>query len=82
MTSAREQLQKLAAERILVFDGGYGTAIQNYRLGEEDYRGTLDLTDDQKGNNDLLSLTRTDIIEAIQFHRDQSGRLWLRASGP
>ena len=65
MTSAREQLQKLAAERILVFDGGYGTAIQNYRLGERDYRGTLDLTDDQKGNNDLLSLTRPDIIEAI-----------------
>ena len=65
MTGAREQLQKLAAERILVFDGGYGTAIQNYRLGEEDYRGSLDLTDDQKGNNDLLSLTRPDIIEAI-----------------
>jgi 5-methyltetrahydrofolate--homocysteine methyltransferase len=65
MTNAREQLQKLAAERILVFDGGYGTAIQNYRLGEEDYRGNLDLTDDQKGNNDLLSLTRPDIIEAI-----------------
>ena len=65
MTSPREQLQKLAAERILVFDGGYGTAIQNYRLGEDDYRGSLDLTDDQKGNNDLLSLTRPDIIEAI-----------------
>jgi len=65
MTSPREQLTKLAAERILVFDGGYGTAIQNYRLGEDDYRGSLDLTDDQKGNNDLLSLTRPDIIEAI-----------------
>ncbi len=65
MISPREQLQKLAAERILVFDGGYGTAIQNYRLGEDDYRGSLDLTDDQKGNNDLLSLTRPDIIEAI-----------------
>lgn len=65
MTSPRERLTKLAAERILVFDGGYGTAIQNYRLGEEDYRGSLDLTDDQKGNNDLLSLTRPDIIEAI-----------------
>ncbi|WP_417622782.1 homocysteine S-methyltransferase family protein [Parasphingorhabdus sp.] len=65
MTNAREQLQKLAAERILVFDGGYGTAIQNYGLGERDYRGNLELTDDQKGNNDLLSLTRPDIIEAI-----------------
>ena len=73
MTSAREQLQKLAAERILVFDGGYGTAIQNYRLGERDYRGTLDLTDDQKGNNDLLSLTRPDIIEAIHTSYLEAG---------
>jgi 5-methyltetrahydrofolate--homocysteine methyltransferase len=73
MTNAREQLQKLAAERILVFDGGYGTAIQNYRLGEEDYRGNLDLTDDQKGNNDLLSLTRPDIIEAIHTSYLEAG---------
>lgn len=73
MTSAREQLQKLAAERILIFDGGYGTAIQNYRLGEEDYRGSLDLTDDQKGNNDLLSLTRPDIIEAIHTSYLEAG---------
>jgi len=73
MTSAREQLQKLAAERILVFDGGYGTAIQNYRLGERDYRGSLELTDDQKGNNDLLSLTRPDIIEAIHTSYLEAG---------
>lgn len=73
MTNARERLQKLAAERILVFDGGYGTAIQNYRLGEEDYRGSLDLTDDQKGNNDLLSLTRPDIIEAIHTSYLEAG---------
>ena len=73
MTSPRERLTKLAAERILVFDGGYGTAIQNYRLGEEDYRGSLDLTDDQKGNNDLLSLTRPDIIEAIHTSYLEAG---------
>ncbi|ATW03999.1 homocysteine S-methyltransferase family protein [Sphingorhabdus sp. YGSMI21] len=73
MTSPREQLTKLAEERILVFDGGYGTAIQNYRLGEDDYRGSLDLTDDQKGNNDLLSLTRPDIIEAIHTSYLESG---------
>ncbi len=73
MTNAREQLQKLAADRILVFDGGYGTAIQNYRLGERDYRGSLDLTDDQKGNNDLLSLTRPDIIEAIHTSYLEAG---------
>ncbi|PHR19174.1 MAG: 5-methyltetrahydrofolate--homocysteine methyltransferase [Sphingopyxis sp.] len=73
MTSAREQLHKLAADRILVFDGGYGTAIQNYKLSEDDYRGDLDLTDDQKGNNDLLSLTRPDIIEAIHTSYLESG---------
>jgi len=73
MTNAREQLQKLAADRILVFDGGYGTAIQDYRLGERDYRGSLDLTDDQKGNNDLLSLTRPDIIEAIHTSYLEAG---------
>tara|TARA_R110002094_G_scaffold1999_3_gene8376 strand:+ start:7131 stop:8180 length:1050 start_codon:yes stop_codon:yes gene_type:complete len=73
MTTAREKLQQLAAERILVFDGGYGTAIQNYRLGEDDYRGSLDLTDDQKGNNDLLSLTRPDIIEAIHTSYLEAG---------
>lgn len=73
MTSARENLEKLAAERILVFDGGYGTAIQDYRLGERDYRGSLDLTDDQKGNNDLLSLTRPDIIEAIHTSYLEAG---------
>lgn len=65
MTGPGEQLRAIAAERILVFDGGYGTAIQNHGLGERDYRGNLELTDDQKGNNDLLSLTRPDIIEGI-----------------
>ncbi|MEO0500668.1 MAG: homocysteine S-methyltransferase family protein [Pseudomonadota bacterium] len=53
------------AERILVKDGPYGTAIQNYGLEEADYRGDLDLSADQKGNNDLLNLTRPDIIGAI-----------------
>lgn len=65
MTSPAQTLRKMAEERILVFDGGYGTAIQNHSLGERDYRGKLELTDDQKGNNDLLSLTRPDIIENI-----------------
>ena len=73
MTNARERLQTLAAERILLFDGGYGTAIQDYRLGERDYRGSLDLTDDQKGNNDLLSLTRPDISEAIHSSYLEAG---------
>ncbi len=65
MTGAREAFVARAAEQILVFDGGYGTAIQKHRLLEADYRGSLELAKDQKGNNDLLSITRPDIIGAI-----------------
>lgn len=63
--NAEQAFRDRAARKILVFDGGYGTAIQQYGLTEADYRGTLDLEKDQKGNNDLLCLTRPDIIEAI-----------------
>ncbi|WP_430443211.1 homocysteine S-methyltransferase family protein [Sphingorhabdus contaminans] len=63
--SAREAFRQRAEKQILVFDGGYGTAIQGYRLSEADYRGDLELTQDQKGNNDLLSITRPDIVQAI-----------------
>ena len=63
--SARAAFVDRAAQQILVFDGGYGTAIQGYKLSEADYRGDLDLTHDQKGNNDLLSITRPDIVGAV-----------------
>ena len=42
--SARAAFVDRAAQQILVFDGGYGTAIQGYKLSEADYRGDLDLT--------------------------------------
>ncbi len=60
-------LAPLANHRILVLDGAMGTMIQGYELGEPDYRGTrfADHSRDLRGNNDLLSLTRPDIIEAI-----------------
>jgi 5-methyltetrahydrofolate--homocysteine methyltransferase len=61
----REAFVARAAKQILVFDGGYGTAIQGYKLSEADYRGSLQLTHDQKGNNDLLSITRPDVVGAI-----------------
>lgn len=61
----REAFVARASKQILVFDGGYGTAIQGYKLSEADYRGSLDLTHDQKGNNDLLSITRPDVVGAI-----------------
>ncbi len=63
--TAREEFAACAAERILLFDGGYGTAIQAHKLTEADYRGDLDLEKEQKGNNDLLSITRPDVIGSI-----------------
>ena len=62
---AAARLRAEAAKRILLTDGAFGTMIQSYRLGEADYRGAYELTDDQKGNNDLLCLTRPDVIDAI-----------------
>ncbi len=67
--SARLQaLQQALQQRILVLDGGMGTMIQSYRLEEEDYRGKrfADWPSDVKGNNDLLILTRPDVIGAIE----------------
>ncbi|MGI9211328.1 MAG: methionine synthase [Methylococcaceae bacterium] len=55
------------SERILFLDGAMGTMIQSYQLTEADYRGErfASWSHDLKGNNDLLSLTRPDIIQAI-----------------
>jgi 5-methyltetrahydrofolate--homocysteine methyltransferase len=61
----REALAAEAARRILLFDGAYGTEIQARRLGEADFAGELGLTADQKGNNDILALTRSDVVAAI-----------------
>ncbi len=60
-------LPGLLHERILVLDGGYGTAIQRHRLSEADFRGErfADWPADLKGNNDLLNLTRPDVIRGI-----------------
>ena len=58
-------LKKLLAERILLLDGAMGTMIQGYRLAEDDYRGERfrDWERDLKGNNDLLSITRPELIQ-------------------
>ncbi len=63
--TAESEFRARAAAGVLVFDGAYGTAIQRYGLTEADYRGELDLKLDQKGNNDLLCLTRPDVIGEI-----------------
>jgi len=63
--SARERLIAEASKRILLTDGAWGTQIQNFKLAEADYAGDLGLTHDQKGNNDILALTRPDVLESI-----------------
>ena len=67
-------IEKLVRERILILDGAMGTMIQRYNLTEEDFRGErfADIPGQMKGNNDLLCLTRPDVIQDI--HR-QYGRL-------
>jgi 5-methyltetrahydrofolate--homocysteine methyltransferase len=62
-----QQLLRSLEERILILDGAMGTMIQSYRLAEEDYRGErfADWTQDLKGNNDLLSITRPNVIQEI-----------------
>ncbi len=63
--NAREQLLAEAAKRILITDGAFGTEIQGWKLAEADYAGDLGLTKDQKGNNDILVLTKPEVIETI-----------------
>lgn len=69
------QLPELLKQKILILDGGMGTMIQSYKLSEQDYRGErfADWPSDLKGNNDLLSLTRPDIIKAIHAAYIEAG---------
>jgi 5-methyltetrahydrofolate--homocysteine methyltransferase len=75
MAGIKEQLSQLCNERILVLDGAMGTMIQRYKLTEDDFRGTdfKNHGHDLKGNNDLLNITRPDIIEAIHLEYLQAG---------
>ena len=70
----KEKLQALLRERILILDGAMGSMIQKYPLGESDFRGErfAGHNQDLKGNNDLLTLTRPDVIREIH-------RLYLEA---
>jgi 5-methyltetrahydrofolate--homocysteine methyltransferase len=64
------KLENLLSDRILILDGAMGTMIQRYNLTEEDFRGERfrDFDVLLKGNNDLLSITRPDVIREI--HRE------------
>lgn len=67
--SKRDLLYASARERILILDGAMGTMIQRHKPEEEDFRNTLlqNHPHPLKGNNDLLSITRPDII--LEIHR-------------
>ena len=64
LTALRTALQ----QRILILDGGMGTMIQSYKLEEQDYRGArfADWPSDVKGNNDLLLLSKPEVIAEIE----------------
>ncbi|NNC73484.1 MAG: 5-methyltetrahydrofolate--homocysteine methyltransferase [Sphingomonadaceae bacterium] len=65
MTDKADQLRTLATERILIKDGAYGTQVQEFKLDEAGFRGGRAFMRDQKGNNDLLNLTRPEITSDI-----------------
>jgi len=64
------EFARLLSQRIMILDGAMGTMIQQHKLAEADFRGKrfAGHATDVKGNNELLSLTRPDIIEGI--HRE------------
>src|ERR1700742_1336314 len=67
----KQELEK----RILIIDGAMGTMIQQYKLGEADYRGErfANWASDVKGNNDLLCITQPHIIKEIHRQYLQAG---------
>jgi len=70
-----EQLSELAQQKILILDGAMGTMIQKYKLTEEDFRSKRFADHHKliKGNNDILSITRPDIIQQIHLQYLQAG---------
>jgi len=71
----KKTIQESLNERILIIDGAMGTMIQRYKLEEKDYRGERfgDWHTDVKGNNDLLSITQPQIVEAIHTQYLEAG---------
>ncbi len=63
--SGREKFLTQSRERILLFDGAFGTEIQARKLTAADFAGDLGLSHEQSGNNDILPLTRPDVIAEI-----------------
>ena len=66
---------RLLSERIVILDGAMGTMIQRYKLSEDDFRGERfkDHHKDVRGDNELLSIVRPDIIEEIHRQYLEAG---------
>ena len=73
--SIKAQISALAEKKILILDGAMGTMIQRFKLTEDDFRGThyKDHKLPLKGNNDLLSITRPDVIKNIHLQYLEAG---------
>jgi len=71
----KKDIQKELESRVLVMDGAMGSLLQDYKLTEEDYRGELlkNVSHDQKGNNDILSLTKPEVISEIHCKYLEAG---------
>ncbi|WP_431733753.1 homocysteine S-methyltransferase family protein [Chondrinema litorale] len=71
----QHNIKDILSKRILVLDGAMGTMIQRYKLEESDFRGELFKDHDHplKGNNDILSLTRPDVIKEIHAAYFEAG---------
>ena len=67
MTDAEKKIREILDERILVFDGAMGVMLQGYELSESDYRGQEFAAhgSDLKGCNDLLSVTKPDVVREV-----------------
>lgn len=70
-----QQIRDLLDKNILILDGAMGSMIQTFKLEEKDFRGDVfkDHPSDLQGNNDLLSLTRPDVIESIHLDYLKAG---------
>ncbi|HEY5993368.1 MAG TPA: methionine synthase [Gallionellaceae bacterium] len=75
MSKQPHPIEKLLQQRILILDGAMGTMIQRHKLTEADYRGErfVDWHRDLKGNNDLLVLTRPEVIQGIHIEYLEAG---------
>ncbi len=74
-SDTQAEFTALFQKRIAILDGGFGTMIQNLSLDEASFRGEQlrDHTHDLQGNNDLLVVTKPDVIEKIHFDYFQAG---------